>query len=61
MPKPAGWMVEEWNYFQLARWLGVPPWELARQDDFWRRRAQFYMDVEAGVMRAKSDRLERRK
>jgi hypothetical protein len=54
-------MVEEWNYFQLARWLGVPPWELARQDDFWRRRAQFYMDVEAGVMRARSDRLERRK
>jgi hypothetical protein len=53
MPPPENWVIEEWNLFQLARWLGVPPWELMEQDRFWRERAQFFMAVEAGTLNAK--------
>jgi len=60
MPKPEAWLVEEWNLFQLARWLGVPPWELIQQDEFWQKRALFYMDTEAGVVKARMERKERK-
>jgi hypothetical protein len=57
MPRPANWLISEWNLFQLARWMGVPPWELVEQAPFWMERGRFFMEVEDGVTRAKSERL----
>lgn len=50
------WLVEEWNFFQTARWLGVKPWELLEQPLFWQARGEFYMKVEAGLSKVKVEK-----
>ena len=55
MDPPPVWMVEEWNFFQMAKWLGVAPWELAAQDPFWQGRAAFYLSVENGLRQVRKE------
>lgn len=52
MEPPPAWLIEEWNLFQTARWMGVAPWELAEQPGYWYERGKALMMVEQGVMRS---------
>lgn len=40
---PPAWVA----LIQVAKWLGVPPWELAQAPSMWRDRASAVMDAEA--------------
>ncbi len=53
MEQPPDWMIEEWNLFQLARWAGVAPWDLAGQPVFWLNKLEFYAGIEEGVQEAR--------
>jgi len=56
MERPPDWIIDEWNLFQCAKWLGVAPWELMERSAVWLNAAAFYASVEAEVheMRAKN-------
>ena len=46
---PDGDIGDFWNLFQVARWMGVRPWELAAQPDFWYEYGMTFMEIDAGL------------
>jgi len=51
--KPSGKDVEWWNMVQLAKWAGVPVWDLIRQPYPMIRKLNDVMDVEQKVIEAR--------
>jgi hypothetical protein len=49
MEAPPGWLIDEWNLFQAARWMGVAPWELAERPAFWLEHGLFMQQVDGEV------------
>jgi hypothetical protein len=56
MPPPDEEQIEEWNFFQCAKWLGVAPWDLLDRSIAWINKATYYANIEAEIqeMRAKN-------
>ena len=48
-------MPDDYPLFRAAQWLGVAPWDLARQSIYWLRRALFFMEAEASARAARRD------
>jgi hypothetical protein len=55
MPPPSAEELEEWNTFQCAKWLGVPPWELQERSAAWLNKAAYYASIEAEVQEMKAN------
>ncbi len=53
-------MPPEYELFRAARYLGVPPWELAQQPVWWMRLALTFEAAEAGAERDKEKSRSRK-
>lgn len=53
-------MPDWWPLLQAAKYLGVAPWDLARQPAYWMRWALTAMGAEAEVNEQQLRRMERR-
>jgi hypothetical protein len=47
---------EWWSLIQASRYLGVPPWELARRPVWWMRIALAAQDAEAREQNRRNDK-----
>ena len=54
-------MPDWWPLIQAARYLGVPPWELARQPAYWQQMALTAQAAEVEAARYEAQRAERRR
>jgi hypothetical protein len=48
--------VQVLNLIYLAKWMGVPPWELAQQPIFWADYIALAVDIENSVARTMRER-----
>lgn len=53
---PDDWCPDWYTFIQAAKYLNVPPWELAQQSVWWRDRAVMAMNAEAQAQHVISQR-----
>jgi len=47
-----------WSLIQAAKYLNVPPWDLAEQPVMWKRAALMAMEVEAAEQQRRSNKRQ---
>jgi hypothetical protein len=51
-----GWVTPEYALIRAAKYLGVPPWELAQQPRFWHEKALLYERIEGEAQQERERR-----